>query len=320
MSLEIGQKAEVYVSARHTQLRAELAGLIDPITALSARVTARLTLVSALDTGDDQRERWILVAYKGTLDKLSTQIADGRPHSDVELIAVARGVFENLIWLKLFALNSGYGLRFYGDLLDSQIQSQQQAITKATAEIELFTQLSTEEDERLDAATADLNIDSDVERFLTRYHDDEKEIDDRARRTFSLYAAQAKTNGYSYQAEIIRSKVVPAHEERIQTLTAHKNALALVIAQQPAAFRPRLTERWNWKAQAMRTEMELQYNFLYSYTSRLLHATPMSLATPQKLDDSEIEILLDYVCIAVADCLTEIDGRLPAGDLRVVVL
>ena len=60
----------------------------------------------------------------------------------------------------------------------------------------------------------------------------------------------------------------------------------------------------NWKQRAAIVGMAAEYDFVYSYTSRLLHATPPSITTDQKnLEPGEIEMFLRYVKVAIMDML-----------------
>jgi hypothetical protein len=60
--------------------------------------------------------------------------------------------------------------------------------------------------------------------------------------------------------------------------------LASVKETPPIGTRWEKQERdWRWKEQAAIAGMSEQYEFIYSFTSRLLHATPVSLTTNQKL-------------------------------------
>ncbi len=61
---------------------------------------------------------------------------------------------------------------------------------------------------------------------------------------------------------------------------------------------------WRWDREAKSADMEGAYDFLYSYTSRLLHATPASVTTDVKnLEPDEIRILLRYIHGALLDAL-----------------
>jgi hypothetical protein len=54
--------------------------------------------------------------------------------------------------------------------------------------------------------------------------------------------------------------------------------------------------------------MERQYDFLYSNTSRMLHATPYSFAVNQKnLEFVEVHIFLEYVYVSLLDVLEAVE-------------
>ena len=58
------------------------------------------------------------------------------------------------------------------------------------------------------------------------------------------------------------------------------------------------------------------FDFIYSYTSRLLHATPPSITTDQRnLDLSEVDMFLRYVKVRINDLLV-IANTLLAGVAR----
>ena len=61
-------------------------------------------------------------------------------------------------------------------------------------------------------------------------------------------------------------------------------------------------QSWRWKEQAAIVGMSDQFEFIYSFTSRLLHATPVSLTTNQKLlEPDEMHIFLEYIYVSILD-------------------
>jgi hypothetical protein len=61
-------------------------------------------------------------------------------------------------------------------------------------------------------------------------------------------------------------------------------------------------QSWQWKQQAASVGMSDQYEFIYSFTSRLLHATPVSLTTNQKLlEPEEMHRFLEYIYVSILD-------------------
>ena len=56
---------------------------------------------------------------------------------------------------------------------------------------------------------------------------------------------------------------------------------------------------------AKKVDLGDEYEYIYSYTSKLLHATPSSITTNQKnLELSEINIFLKYVRVKINDILS----------------
>jgi len=73
--------------------------------------------------------------------------------------------------------------------------------------------------------------------------------------------------------------------------------------------------RWNWKTKASDTGMLTAYEFVYSFTSRLLHATPSSMFTNNKnLEESEMVLLCDYILISLMDALDITEGSKPISN------
>jgi hypothetical protein len=92
-----------------------------------------------------------------------------------------------------------------------------------------------------------------------------------------LYSKDAKSNGYGYQAYLMEKQVIPQLETKIEQL---QNTKIAAISQMPKSAQGH--KRWIWKHEAAAAGMTEQYEFLYAYTSRLLHATPTSVTTDQK--------------------------------------
>jgi hypothetical protein len=65
-----------------------------------------------------------------------------------------------------------------------------------------------------------------------------------------------------------------------------------------------LARAWKWNREAKAAGLEDQFEFLYSYTSRLLHATPLGITTDQKnLEPSEIAIFMRFIHVSLIDIL-----------------
>lgn len=250
---------------------------------------------------------WALRAQEGTLRKFIDVFSLVDPRHNVELVALARNLFENLIWLKLFNLAPEYGLLFYRQLLESQIKSQDQAISQAELEIKIFENADKEDRPDLshiqdmlekndESAT---NSAASIRDYMQAA---EKKVDDKVRRIFSIYAHDAKHNGYGYQAYLIKNKVIPHHEEQRRINSEHKLELDSFLASIDQKKLPGIfNQRWVWATRAESVGMKTHYQLIYSYTSRLLHATPMNLITPNQLSSQERELLLNYIRVGIQD-------------------
>ncbi|GLH39105.1 hypothetical protein [Pseudomonas moraviensis] len=313
---------------REALLAGELLALVNDQAELTkAKLNGQLQWIQL--SGPDHKikpETWVLKAQLGTIEKFQQIIKLVGLEQDVFVIAIARNAFENLIWLKLFNQDKYYGLVFYRQLLQQQLDSQMQAIAKAREEVELFKQLESEDEPDFDSIVDLVDENTTRDERLAIISNCVKacaeKIDLKARSAFSIYAQQAKRNGYAYQAHLIESDAIPHHEARIKILNEH---MAELLRSMPADINPLIepeflekAPRWNWADRASKLGMASQYKFLYAFTSRLLHATPLSLVTPAELSSQEKCLLLDYLCLSVKASYEEISKFKYAGQVNVV--
>lgn len=298
------------------KLRKEIHETIDSKNELAlAKVRGQLQWLSLTDKAHQNSEiTWILKAQEGTLEKFQYVYSASKLEGDTELVALARNLFENIIWLKLFNKDHGYGLVFYYQLLSEQLKSQEQVIEKARGEIALFEELA--EEDKIDLgpyshlmSKADAS-ETEIKKAREYLSNRSAAVDSKARNSFSIYAAYAKHNGYSYQAYLIKTKVIPHHEERISVLRKHLDDLKESHSEAELSKLKELgvSARWNWCDKAKSVGMADHYYFLYAFTSRSLHCTAMNIITPKALDDSERHLLLDYIFITSNNCYEEIEA------------
>lgn len=77
----------------------------------------------------------------------------------------------------------------------------------------------------------------------------------------------------------------------------------------------KLNKPWRWDQKAKLVGMENEYAFIYTYTSRLLHATPTSLTTNRKnLEPEEMLMFLKYIYIRMIDVIEMSSSMLPIGE------
>lgn len=248
---------------------------------------------------------WILRAHIGTLDKIKL-ISERVPETGFDLLATARNLFENLVWLRLFLVDSDFGHMFYEQLLRQQKENIEQHLIKIDREILLFEEYERIDDENLDAVFATVQTGTatadEIARARERHQALASELDQKARRSFALYAWAAKFNGYRYQTHLLREKEIPRCRKDLAAIDAH---LQKYILTRPATYK---STRWKWKERSAEVGMDDQYDFLYSYTSRLLHSTPTNIVTEKGLLDSEVLIMLEYIFVSITDIFEAIEA------------
>jgi len=99
---------------------------------------------------------------------------------------------------------------------------------------------------------------------------------------------------------LVEQKVLP---EMNRNVAETGSKLELVKSRVPKEMKT-LVSDWQWKSQAVKVGMAGEYDFIYTYCSRLLHATPPSISTDMKnLETSEMAIFLRFVRAGVHDFL-----------------
>ncbi|RWJ32018.1 hypothetical protein [Mesorhizobium sp.] len=303
---------------RLARIVGELEDLIPQFVATIAQFDAKMSIFEESKGAEEQRwsqEFWVSAAYRNAMIRLRLILENNFSYLEtLNVLATTRYVFETLVWLRLLDREPDYGLVFCGRVISGQLQHFKDYKKKLEEEIGFFERLAQDESalhqDSLTKLTESVPIPT-ADHVSTATAAIMNEIDRRARRAFSLYADDAKRNGYGFQAHLVRKQAVPHVAAQIEELEAEQKAL---VAACPARVRTKLKDRWNWKAEAGRVDMQAQYEFIYSFTSRLLHATPSSIFTDQKnLEVSEMVVFLDYVYVSMLDVL-ELGARQIGSD------
>lgn len=297
-------------------LISEFSGLRDRIPLIRARVNGRKYLEELKHATELELHHsaayWVHLAHAGTLDKVAGLFKLNGSYEPFALLAIARNIFENFVWLRLMHANLNYGLIFYSHLLRGQEEHHTGFIQKIKDEVELFEVADQIDGDAVTSAMSSIrstDIPEDkVGTFRTALSLQTDMLDEMIRREFSLYAEQATFNGYSFQVHLMRQKVIPAHEEQLSLIRKasadFSSALPTLL---DVKFQSLATSKWNWFDRAKEANMEKHYRFIYGYTSRLLHSTPINVITDKSLSDEEQVIILDYIVLACGDILSLIE-------------
>lgn len=124
-------------------------------------------------------------------------------------------------------------------------------------------------------------------------------IDTEASRRFSIYAKDVQVNGYGFQAFLVESKAIPQVEQALSDIADERRKFDATVSQEVKDLIP---TRWQWRQMAERVSLVDEYDYIYSFTSKLLHATPASITTDQKnLELAEMRVFLKYIEVKMAD-------------------
>lgn len=263
---------------------------------------------------------WVFVAFADALVRLRLFVEQNFRHIEpMGLLAVTRYTFELTVWLKRLHGDPRYGLVYYYVLVAKQLAYHIDLHSQLNREIDFLRRIDQQEKQLLNQRAEELMglPDQEAQRVAaaTLTGDVLREIDQRAAREFSLYAEQARTNGYSFQAYLVEKKVLPQVAQAITDLKKELDSLDNNLPQEVRALLPKNWGKdWKWKDEARAVGMEHEFDFIYTYTSRLLHATPPSLTTDQKnLEPDEVRMFMRYIHVRLLDAMQMAKDLLATG-------
>ena len=220
------------------------------------------------------------------------------------LLSTTRYLFELSVWVKLIQRDETFGLLYYRMWLRNQLERNEALLRQARREVELLKRLGESEADQIKKVLtqreqAEIISVNDVSATFREISDS---IDVEAANMFSIYANAAKINGYSFQAHLVEKKVIPGVIDDIEDIKLWQKALDEVAGAKIAPIQP--SGPWKWKAMAEKVGMGDEYDFIYDYSSRMLHATPASLTTDQPaLEPMEVFIFIRYCTVKMKDII-----------------
>ena len=219
----------------------------------------------------------------------------------IGLIAVARYIHELSIWLHLFKRDPRYGLVYFDQLLETQRRYYQDEKAQLKREIVLLGLFAKMESDNLASMLRKLKEPLDVSTLAPALKSVSQTVDMLASRRFAIYIEDAKTNGYSFQASLVETKAIPRVEEALSNIARERKEFERMV---PRYIKDLIPKRWQWRLMAQRVGLVDEYDYIYSFSSKLLHATPASITTDQKnLEYAEVRIFLKYINVKVEEIM-----------------
>ena len=292
-------------------------GLQEPIDQLSNQ------LRELLDTANSEAQLsgisgksgkyWRLVTYFNSLIRIKIFIEQNFNYIEpMGLVTVTRYLFELTVWLKLMLQNEQlYGDVYYRELLKTKLKQYEQLRDHLNREVTFLQDMDKQEGDLMTERFIEITKITDVDEQKLAANQLGKnvmqEIDNRASRRFTLYEEAAQFNGYGFQSHQVRTKELPRILNYILEVELKLKEFDSTDTQD---IKNRF-KRWNWKEQASLTGMTDEYDFIYSYTSTLLHSTPVSVITDEKnLNLGEFKIFLKYIHIRLLDIIKMVEDLL----------
>lgn len=219
------------------------------------------------------------------------------------VIALSRYIFELSVWLRLFEKDARYGLVYYHQLIYTQSRYWRDYREQIAREVTLLKSLEQEEKGALEVALSEMKEISDPEQRkkaeTTLTQRVAHLVDKKAARHFSIYADQAKTYGYGFQAHLVEKRILPEIEKALADVSAEQQSFLKTV---PKPIRELIPKRWNWSQMAKTVQLSEEYDFIYTFSSKLLHATPASITTDKKnLEPQELVVFLKYISVKIED-------------------
>lgn len=223
----------------------------------------------------------------------------------LNLVSVARYICELNIQLNLINNDSRYSLVYYGELIKNQREYWSRLKDQLEREIIAFNSLQKQENELYNHRVAEISQmpkgpeQIEAARSLSQYVS--KAIDEKADRIFSIHAGQAKTNGYAFQAILIAKKQLPQVIKSIEDIDMEDENYEPNVSSDIIKIKK---SRKTWADKSNMTNLSDDYHFIYSFSSKLLHALPASITTNDLgLSNDEKIIFLKFIKLRTSDIL-----------------
>jgi hypothetical protein len=219
------------------------------------------------------------------------------------VLSLTRYIFEIAVIIRNIDVNQNFVFLYIQKMKRQEFEHMEEYARHIEAEINFYKSLERAETSANQKILKDIPTGKltsrNTRRFIKKVSQEmtrnREFIDQSLEFQFAIYAQEAAHNGYGFQAFLMERDVVPKIQMNLEEAKSSYEKIKL-------AWRGKIQEfdhsfqRWRWKEMAERVQMERDYDFIYSYTSRLLHAFPHSLTTNQKnLEDSEVLMFLKYV-------------------------
>lgn len=283
------------------QIITELKLLHPKLQLLTDSLKGKLSTFKTIEMEEYGADYWRTQALSDALVRVRIFVENNLSYIEtLGVLSLCRYTFELVVWLKHFEMDQRFALVYARMLIKQQAELYEDLANHLRREIALYNSLAAEEKaahDRVLGAAAVAQRSADPAAIGRKINEDMHAasgyVDEKLALQFAIYSSDIKRNGYGFQAHLIETQALPQAldyaAKNSESLTKFNNRWAATISELKL-------KGWKWNARAANVDMASEYDFIYSYTSRLLHATPASLTTNQKsLEDEEAFLFLRYV-------------------------
>lgn len=169
---------------------------------------------------------WVLTVYRDSLLRIQLLIKQNFTFIEsLGILAITLYVFELTIWIKLIQKNKTWATVYQYLLIDNQLKYYKDYQAHLKREIVFMQNLESEEksltDIRLEEAKAIEEEELRYKTIVEVLNDTATEIDNKAKRKFTIYGEDAKKNSYGFQAHLIETQALSEIDSTISKLERH---------------------------------------------------------------------------------------------------
>lgn len=259
-----------------TATKSQVLAVVESIKTLEPRLqqlaTAARSQVLALAStvGEPAEvERWCHQINHDSITRVRNLIENNfHAIETLALLSLARYMFELNVQLKQIDQDASFALVYARRVFEQQVEFYDRLADQLKAEVDLYLRLGKAQASRGEVLAAVANRTCLYQDELERMH---------ILQVAMVVDTQARKHALE-QSELNRASLAEFNSKWTSRLKD-----------------PKYSQK-KWDKRATSVGMQEDYAFIYSYTSRLMHATPVSISTAQQvLQDSELLLFMRYV-------------------------
>ncbi|NWA28528.1 hypothetical protein HX866_26910 [Pseudomonas gingeri] len=258
------------------------------VTTHNQHMTTQIRALNGVFTNDSVAQD-LTIYIIDAVERCQREI-DAPEASTLALISNLRFVFETCITARLLNLESSYKFKIRFSIYKHQLDKSRSLGLQANAEIQRLNKLKQAEDQIDEKYNLREHSITNRQKIDTLYEDLNNEI--------SIFLDSAESMGADFLCHKIK-QYIQSHEAREAEIKKEWELIKKEILQDPEALSffdfkgqiskvdKELTDKRTWKEKAIAVGLGEIHDFLYDYTSSIMHSTSYSLMIPNELEAGE---------------------------------